>query len=41
MLYVKVVKRVNLEFSLQGKIFFYLLNFVYTWNNAYSLNLLW
>ena len=37
MLYMKVVKRVNPEFSSQEKNFFNLFNFVSIWDDGYSL----
>ena len=39
MLCMNVVKRVNPEFSPQGKIFFYFFNFVSIWDDRCSLNL--
>ena len=42
MLYMKVVKRVNLqEFSSQGKHFSYFFNLVSKWDDESSLKLLW
>ena len=44
MLYMKVFKRVNHEFSSQGKnilfFFFYIVS-IYIWDDRRSLNLLW